>query len=153
MRGTTLTRITDPDGRYAYIVAGIIIGFGIEFITRDENGDGAITRSGREMWEAAGAMMRGGGNRLPTVQRELPAQKGPTEPYSRRKHYGNTPTAADRKAIGAGKGEVADHDPPLVKRYYEGDPERSEKPGYQMSGSERRESAQDRSRMRTQSGE
>jgi len=50
------------------------------------------------------------------------ARTAPTEAYNRAKHYGRTPTAADRKAIGAGSGEVADHNPPLVQRYYEGDP-------------------------------
>ncbi|NLW46058.1 MAG: hypothetical protein GXY86_01780 [Firmicutes bacterium] len=69
----------------------------------------------------------------------------PTEPYNRRKHYGNTPTKADRKAIG---GESVVHDPPLVKRYYEGDPKKGEKPGYLQTPIERRESATDRSRMR-----
>ena len=68
----------------------------------------------------------------------------PTEPYNRRKHYGNTPTKKDRQVVGGSP----DHDPPLVKRYYEGDPSTGEKPGYQMTASERRESAQDRSRMK-----
>lgn len=76
----------------------------------------------------------------------------PPEAYNRKKHYGRTPTKADRKAIGAGKGEVADHDPPLVKRYYEGDPNAvpPERPGIQMSPAERAASAADRSRMRVQ---
>jgi hypothetical protein len=74
----------------------------------------------------------------------------PTEPYNRKLHYGRTPTAADRKAVGAVDGEVADHEPPLVKRYYEGDPATGEKPGYQMTPEERRESAGDQSRMKPQ---
>ncbi|HEY9001788.1 MAG TPA: hypothetical protein VIM89_10580 [Mucilaginibacter sp.] len=45
----------------------------------------------------------------------------PLEPYDRKKHYGNTPTKADRKQLEAKPGEVVDHDPELVKRYYEGD--------------------------------
>ena len=61
----------------------------------------------------------------------------PTEPYNRRKHYGNTPTKKDRQVVGGSP----DHDPPLVKRYYEGDPSTGEKPGYQMTASERRASA------------
>jgi hypothetical protein len=69
------------------------------------------------------------------------------EPYERRKHYGRTPTPADRKAFGAGPGQVVDHDPPLVKRYYEGDPNIGEKPGMSMTKAERRASANDRSRM------
>ena len=74
----------------------------------------------------------------------------PKEAYNRRKHYGNTPSEADRKAMGAGADEVVDHDPPLVKRYYDGDPARGEKPGYSMTDAERRKSAQDRSRMKPQ---
>ena len=68
----------------------------------------------------------------------------PTESYNRRKHYANTPTKKDRQVVGGSP----DHDPPLVKRYYEGDPSTGEKPGYQMTASERRASAQDRSRMK-----
>ncbi len=74
----------------------------------------------------------------------------PTEPYNRKKHYGKTPTQSDRTAIGAGQDEVADHGPPLVKRYYEGDPARGEKPGWQLTEDERRASAGDRSRMQPQ---
>ena len=78
------------------------------------------------------------------------AASGPREPYNRRDHYGRTPTKSDRKAVGAEPDEVADHDPPLVKRYYEGDPTRGEKPGYRMSDAERRASAKDRTRLRRQ---
>jgi len=77
-------------------------------------------------------------------------KQGPTEAYNRAKHYGRTPTKADRKAVGVGEGEVADHDPPLVKRYYEGDPARGEKPGYRMTPQERAASASDRTRMAPQ---
>jgi len=79
----------------------------------------------------------------PVPTGEMPS--GPTEPYNRRKHYGNTPTKADRKAIG---GEEVDHDPPLVQRYYEGDPAKGEPPGYLQTGGERKASASDRDRMR-----
>ena len=68
----------------------------------------------------------------------------PIEPYNRRKHYGNTPTPQDRKVIGGSP----DHDPPLVQRYYEGDPRTGEKPGYLMTADERRTSAKDRSRTK-----
>jgi RHS repeat-associated protein len=78
------------------------------------------------------------------------ARHTPTEPYNRRAHYGNSPTQADRKAMGAGAGEVVDHDPPLVQRYYEGDPRIGEKPGRSMTAAERRASASDRTRMRPQ---
>jgi len=86
------------------------------------------------------------------VEVELtPAQgKTPAEAYNRRKHYGSSPTQADRKAVGAGEGQVADHTPPLVKRYYEGDPATGEKPGFLMTDAERRASAQDRMRMSPQ---
>lgn len=72
------------------------------------------------------------------------AKGAPTEPYNRRKHYGDTPTTQDRRAVG---GESVDHDPPLVQRYYEGDPARGEPPGFQLSDAERRASAKDRDRM------
>jgi len=75
---------------------------------------------------------------------------GPTEPYNRQKHYGKTPTAADRKAVGAGAGEVADHQPSLVERYYEGDASIGEPPGYTMTPEQRKESAGDRNRMAPQ---
>jgi len=79
------------------------------------------------------------------------AKPKPSEPYNRAEHYGRTPTRADRSAVGAGAGEVADHNPRLVKRYYEGDPSIGEKPGYQMTPEERAASAADRSRMTPQS--
>jgi len=78
-------------------------------------------------------------------------QTAATAPYNRRLHYGYTPTRADRATLGAGKSEVVDHDPSLVRRYYEGDPRVGEKPGSQMTPQERRASANDRSRMRVQS--
>jgi len=40
------------------------------------------------------------------------------EPYNRTAHYGNTPTAAQRRF--AGPGMEFDHDPWLVRHYYEG---------------------------------
>ena len=49
------------------------------------------------------------------------------------------------EALGAGKGEVLDHDPPLAKKCYEGDSAIGERPGYQMTPPERAESAADRS--------
>jgi len=74
----------------------------------------------------------------------------PKEAYDRQKHYGKTPTPADRKAVGVGPGEVADHQPSLVERYYEGDPSIGEKPGWEMTPPERKASAGDRSRMEPQ---
>lgn len=81
---------------------------------------------------------------------EEPAITGPTEAYDRAMHYGRTPTVADRAAVGAGPGQVADHSPPLVQRYYEGDPATGEKPGWQMTPEERAASASDRTRMSPQ---
>ncbi len=75
----------------------------------------------------------------------------PSEPYNRKKHYGSTPTKKDRKDLGASGDEVVDHDPPLVKRYYQGDPKTGEKPGYKMNPEERKASAKDKNRMKTQS--
>lgn len=75
---------------------------------------------------------------------------GPVVAYNRAAHYGRTPTAADRVAVGAGSGEVADHTPPLVQRYYQGDPLTGERPGWQMTPAERAASASDRSRMSSQ---
>jgi hypothetical protein len=71
-------------------------------------------------------------------------------PYNRRKHYGSTPTKADREALGASTDEVVNHEPPLVKRYYEGDPAIGERPGKDMTAEERRASGSDRSRMNLQ---
>jgi hypothetical protein len=69
------------------------------------------------------------------------------EPYNRRKHYGNTPSRADRAAFGVDSDQVVDHDPPLVKRYYEGDAAHGERPGMEMTDEERRASGGDRTRM------
>lgn len=77
----------------------------------------------------------------------------PPFPYDRVTHYGNTPTAADRIALGAREGQVVDHDPPLVERYYRGDPKTSEKAGFLMDQASRLRSAQDRTRMRLHSKE
>jgi RHS repeat-associated protein len=60
----------------------------------------------------------------------------PTEAYSRERrerHYGRTPTRADREALGAAPDELVDHDPPLVRRFHEGDPEIGEPPGHLLS--------------------
>lgn len=75
---------------------------------------------------------------------------GPTEAYNRQKHYGKTPTQADRKALGVRADEVADHQPSLVERYYQGDPSIGEPPGYTMTPAERKASAGDRNRMAPQ---
>lgn len=80
-----------------------------------------------------------------------PEPETPPEPYSRLDHYGRTPTPADRKSMNLGSDQVANHVPPLVQRYYEGDPSIGEKPGWQMTDVERRQSASDRSRMKQQS--
>lgn len=52
--------------------------------------------------------------------------------------------------MGAKSDEVVDHDPELVKRWYEGDAKTGEKLGYQMTPEERKESANDRTRMKLQ---
>ena len=75
---------------------------------------------------------------------------GTIEPYNRRKHYGSTPSKSDRKVLGAGPDQVVDHDPPLVQRYYDGDPATGEKPGMHMTPDERKASGKDRERMKLQ---
>jgi hypothetical protein len=79
----------------------------------------------------------------------IPVKVGPKEPYKRGKHYGKTPTAADRKALGAKSDEVLDHTTPLVRHYYEGDGVGG-KPGHQMTEAERKAFAKDRSKMQRQ---
>jgi RHS repeat-associated protein len=88
---------------------------------------------------------------LPGITAAVSTSSVGPEVYNRRLHYPSSPTAADRRALGAGPGEVVNHEPPLVKRYYEGDPSRGEGAGSRMTAAERRESAADRSRMNLQS--
>jgi hypothetical protein len=75
----------------------------------------------------------------------------PALPYDRIPQYGRTPKPADRAAIGAGLGQVADHQPTLAERWYFGDWARGEIPGYLMTPSQRAQSAADRTRMNVQS--
>jgi RHS repeat-associated protein len=84
------------------------------------------------------------------AQIESTAKTATIEPYNRTKHYGKTPTSADREHFGAGDDEVVNHEPPLVKRYHEGDPARGEKPGKYSTPEERKASANDRTRMNLQ---
>ncbi|MGI5107907.1 hypothetical protein H0R94_12935 [Treponema socranskii] len=111
-----------------------------------ENGDGIQVVAG--VVQAVSGVKRAA-NSVNKLQSAVQSVK-PTRAYNRVNDYGNTPTASDRKALGAGKNEVVDHQPPLVQRYYEGDPKIGEKPGYKMTPAERRVSAQDRSRMQLQ---
>jgi RHS repeat-associated protein len=104
-----------------------------------------------ESWVEAFGMAIGVGAAAIGILNESCSEKEPEEPYNRRKHYGNTPKKSDRKHFGAGEDEVVDHDPSLVKRYYEGDPSSREKPGFKMSDSNRKKSANDRARMKVQS--
>jgi RHS repeat-associated protein len=98
-----------------------------------------------------GGALSGGASKIASLKSAPEApESGPTEAYNRKLHYGNTPTKTDRTALGANANEVVDHNPPLVKRYYEGDPASGEKPGYQMTPPERQASANDRSRMQLQ---
>ncbi len=73
----------------------------------------------------------------------------PTEAYNRLKHYGPTPTQADRKALGATPTQDVDHTVPLVKHYYEGDGFGGI-PGYIMTPDQRRAFASDRSKMKAE---
>ncbi len=72
------------------------------------------------------------------------AKSAPKEAYNRRKHYGNTPTQADRKALGAKKGQDVDHTTPLVKHYYE-------QGGHKMTPKQRKAFAKNRSNMNVRS--
>jgi RHS repeat-associated protein len=87
------------------------------------------------------------------IKGEVAAPKiGPSEAYNRTKHYGNTPTKADRKALGAGKDEVVDHKRSLVRHYYEGDG-KGGKAGHNMTDTQRREFAKDRGNHQKQKRE
>ena len=68
--------------------------------------------------------------------------QGPIEPYDREKHFGHTPTEADRRFFGASP----DHYPALMERYYGIDPSTG-RPGYAMTPEERKASAKDRRMM------
>jgi RHS repeat-associated protein len=129
-------------GAPALAIAGgaALAGFGADAVQKGLNSFSKATKE-----SGGGASGASGGGETAA------AKAGPSEPYNRAKHYGKTPTAADRKVVGAGPGQVADHDPPLVKRYYEGDIATGEKPGWQMTPQERAASASDRSRMAPQS--
>lgn len=59
---------------------------------------------------------------------------GPAEPFNRLKHYGRTPTTAQKNSVP--EGMLFDHDPPLAKHYYEGDG-KGGVPGYKMTQAER----------------
>jgi len=59
---------------------------------------------------------------------------GPSEAFSRKDHYGRTPTRPQKNSVP--KGMLFDHDPPLGQHYYEGDGQGG-KPGYQMTQEER----------------
>ncbi len=59
---------------------------------------------------------------------------GPSEAFSRKDHYGRTPTRPQKNSVP--KGMLFDHDPPLGQHYYEGDGQ-GDKPGYQMTQAER----------------
>jgi hypothetical protein len=75
----------------------------------------------------------------------------PEVAYDRLDQYGRTPTRADRNWLGAGQGQVANHEPTIARRWYFGDPARGEIPGYLMTPSQRAASAADRTRMNVQS--
>ena len=117
---------TTPEEAQGQQAGAIVIGLG--------GGAFALPEAAPAEAEAAGA----------AADADAAAAK-PSEAYNRRAHYGDTPTAADKKAVG---GESVDHDPPLVKRYYEGDAAKGEKPGHQQTPAERKASANDRTRMR-----
>ena len=146
------TAAIHPVATAAVVEAGVVGG-----VVYHDTGDAGAAISSA-MLTGANAWANGGGGKSPSGsakdtkgQSEVEvAKSAPAEPYNRRAHYGNTPTAADRKAVGAGEGEVANHEPPLVQRYYEGDPAAGEVPGYKMTPEQRAASAGDRSRISPQ---
>ena len=159
-------RYVDPDGKHPILVVALVMAAAFVLnnptnanVTQGPTQDtivpnsllvaagygfaaGGARAAGREIFEETFENVTG----LPVGG--LPAK--PSEAYDRLKHYGRTPTKADRRVLGAQTDEVLDHDPPLVKRYYEGDPSCCEPPGYQMTTAERRASASDRGRMNRQ---
>jgi RHS repeat-associated protein len=158
-------RYVDPDGKNPILVGALLAGLFLlnnptnANVTQGPTQDtivpnslivtagyglaaGGVRAAGKEVFEEVVENATG----LPVGG--LPSR--PSEAYDRLKHYGRTPTKADRRALGAAADEVADHNPALVKRYYEGDPSCCERPGYQMTAAERRASATDRSRMARQ---
>jgi RHS repeat-associated protein len=159
-------RYVDPDGKHPILVVALVMAAAFVLnnptnanVTQGPTQDTIVPNS---LLVAAGYGFAAGGARAAgreifeeTVENVtglpvggLPAK--PSEAYDRLKHYGRTPTKADRRVLGAQADEVLDHDPPLVKRYYEGDPSCCEPPGYQMTAAERRGSASDRGRMNRQ---
>jgi len=91
---------TDPSGNGPEeIIAGAIIGFGIEYLTRDENGEGAITRGGKEVWETAGALL-GSGRGAPLVQKEMPGAAPKTVVIDKAKYPESAAHAEAAQAAG-----------------------------------------------------
>jgi hypothetical protein len=109
-----------------------------------------IAEGGRASLGKKSGQPTASGQKVQTQNEAIINADGPSEAYNRKSHYGKTPTESDRRVLGAGKDEVVDHQPELVKRYYEGDPAIGEKPGYQMTQEERKQSGQDRTRMQLQ---
>ncbi|MNK15617.1 hypothetical protein D3C87_337640 [compost metagenome] len=164
------TNLTDPDGNCPLcpFIIPILEGLTVRQIvtTAVVVTAGAVVVSNRDKFAGKDFFVRRDGtrNNIPLNPMMLNSSKKsdengdsqksqenkPKEAYNRRKHYGNTPKKSDRKEFGANPDEVVDHDPELVKRYYEGDPKTGEKPGYQMTPEERKASANDRTRMRLQ---
>ena len=110
--------------------------------------DGDLVQTAWDQWTFEKVVSNVAGAAHLTVVTARPS--APPVPYNRRAHYGSTPTRADRSHFGADSRFVVDHNPPLVKRYYEGDPSIGEPPGYLLTPVQRRASANDRSRMQLQ---
>jgi len=74
-------------------------------------------------------------NPLPAGQEPYQMELFPKAQYKRVEHYGNTPTAAQKASVP--EGMEFDHNPMLVKHYYEGAGEGSI-PGYNLTNYERK---------------
>ncbi len=142
--------IAAPMRRLNAIRSGPIGGW-LQYIVYERTGDEVASANAGELGSTFDTILGSLASKGPSSLSEQGGSvQKPTEAYNRLKHYGRTPTKADRTALGAQPGQVVDHDPPLVQRYYDGDPSVGEKPGYLMTPAERRASANDRSRMRLQ---
>jgi len=124
--------------------------------TRSVTTEGAAIMSAEEndkvLSEGAGTKVTEAAENHKAVSNEVSTTKEanlPKEPYDRKKHYGDTPTKQDRKALNAKENEVVDHKTPLVQHYYDGEGPGT-KPGYEMTDAERKAFAKDRSNMQVQ---
>lgn len=156
------TRFVDSSGRInnmeksALIVGGLMLAAGLAaggvrmFARLADNTAAFVARRAEQRAAEAARTQRMSDLNFNKDSFELENRTPLPPPRYSRHYYGQTPTAADRKALGASSSQAVDHDPPLVKRWWEGDPARGEPPGMYQTDAQRKASAADRSRMRLQ---